>query len=318
MLEKLPNKVFLEASTLCQLNCKSCFMRKDNYGTVGAGYLKLKEFKNFIKKNKFINEIELSNNGEIFLNPELIHILKYAYENNISLSAINGVNFNTVSDDVIEALVKYKFRRLVFSIDGASQETYSIYRVNGNFDTVINNIKKLNEYKKKYNSEYPELIWQYVIMEHNENDVIKAKQIANELGMNIYFKLTWDKNYKPNPDNIEKLKKETGLKYLTREDVYKNEKRNYNFGQCYQLWDSPVINYDGRLLGCCGVYNDDFGVNVFKTGLKRAINKKNYVYAKKMLQGKIRSEEAAKVKNIPCITCYIYKSIYETGIYIDR
>ena len=45
------------------------------------------------------------------------------------------------------------------SIDGASQETYSRYRVNGNFDRVIENIKRLQAYKQKVGSEYPDLTW---------------------------------------------------------------------------------------------------------------------------------------------------------------
>jgi MoaA/NifB/PqqE/SkfB family radical SAM enzyme len=299
----LPKKVRLEASTLCQLKCKSCSFQKNNCGTLRKGYLTFDNFKSFLDNNEFIETIELSNFGEIFLNPDLILILKYAYEKNISLYADNGVNFNTVTDEVIEALVKYSFKRIAVSIDGASQEVYSIYRINGNFNTVINNIRKLNEYKQKYNSQYPELLWQYVLMGHNENDVIKAKKIANELGMQIYFKLTWDKGYVP--ENVEMLKKETGLKYLSREEVFKNEGRPYgNYGLCRLLWNEPQINWDGRLLGCCCVSNDDYGVNVFKIGLKKAINSKKYRYAKEMIQGKVGVPK--NKKNIPCVNCNQY------------
>jgi hypothetical protein len=72
---KLPKMVRIEASTLCQLNCKDCYMRKSDSGALGKGYLKFSDFKNFIKNNKFVKSIELSNSGEIFLNPDLIHIL---------------------------------------------------------------------------------------------------------------------------------------------------------------------------------------------------------------------------------------------------
>jgi len=131
------NMVRLEASTICQLNCKACYMRINNYGVVGKGYLKLEDFKRFVDNNKFIKNIELSNSGEIFLNPDLIEILKYAYSKNVLLTADNGVNFNNVSDEMIEALVKYKLYSLTFSIDGASQEVYEKYRINGNFNKVI-------------------------------------------------------------------------------------------------------------------------------------------------------------------------------------
>jgi len=292
-----PDTVRIDASTLCQLNCKLCYMRKYNSGTVGKGYLKFSDFKNFVDRNNYIRKIELSNSGEIFLNPDLIHIIKYAYENNIELTATTGVNFNTVSNEVIEALVKYNFRSMAISIDGASPEIYPIYRINGNFDTVINNIKKLNSYKHKYKSEYPELYWQYIIMEHNETDVIKAKTMAEELGMKIYFRTTWDGDYVPK--NITMLKKETGLKFLTRKELLEANRNAHNW--CSMLWNAPQINWDGRLLGCCCVYTDDFGVNVFEIGLEEALNSENYIIAKKILMGKIDIPE--NTKNIPCASC---------------
>ena len=78
-------------------------------------------------------------------------------------------------------------------------------------------------------------------MEHNENDVIKAKKMAKELNMQIAFKLTWTKGY--SPKNVEMLKKETGLTYLSKEEYAKNnEGRPYLYDICYQLWNAPQIN----------------------------------------------------------------------------
>lgn len=92
MKKKYPFRVRLEASTLCQLNCRDCFMRKNKCGAVGSGFLKLVDFVAFLDKNPFIKEIELSNNGEIFLNPQLLDILRVAYERGVDIYASNGVN----------------------------------------------------------------------------------------------------------------------------------------------------------------------------------------------------------------------------------
>ena len=310
-IDTILDSVCLEACALCQLNCKTCYMRKNNAVTVGKGYLTFSNFKNFLLNNMFIKNIELSNNGEIFLNPDLIHIIKYAFENKVSLTANNGVNFNSVSDDVLEALEKFKFKNMTISIDGVTQETYSEYRKNGNVNTVLNNIKRLNYFKIKHNMKFPKLRWQYIIMEHNENDVIKAKRIAKELGMEIYFKLTWDRDYIPK--NTEMLKKETGLKWLTREEVPK--KGNVlPYADCYQLFKNPQINWDGRLLGCCCAAYSDFGINVFEVGLEKACNSENYSIAKKMVLGEIDAPKNAK--NIPCVNCTIYKTMKKENLYL--
>ena len=57
LYDSLPKKVRIDASTFCQLNCKSCYMRKSNFGTMGRGYLKFTDFRNFIQNNKFIQII---------------------------------------------------------------------------------------------------------------------------------------------------------------------------------------------------------------------------------------------------------------------
>ena len=86
-IDDLPRSVRLEACNMCQLNCPACYVRKNEQSIInnagGFGYLKFQDFKNFVDKYDFIKEIKLANNGEIFLNPELDEIIKYAYEKNI-------------------------------------------------------------------------------------------------------------------------------------------------------------------------------------------------------------------------------------------
>ena len=214
-----PTKVRLELCTLCQLNCRDCYMRRSesNYCGVGKGYVTFDLFKRFVEMNPFVEFIETSNSGEIFLNPDLKKILEYAFHKKIALAAYNGCNLNSLSDELAEALVKYQFRGLTVSIDGASQEVYAAYRRNGNFNNVINNIRKINRYKEKYNSIYPNLGWQYVVMDTNDDihEIQKAKELANELKMQIFFKETWNQNYIPK--NIEQIKCETGVDYSYRQ-----------------------------------------------------------------------------------------------------
>jgi MoaA/NifB/PqqE/SkfB family radical SAM enzyme len=156
-----PEKIRLEASSVCQLACASCpNTGKAILPVIGSGYLHLNDFQTLLRSNTRIVEIELSNYGEIFLNPDLSDIIRYAHERNVALTADNGVNLNNAGREVLEALVKYKFKRITVSIDGASNETYRHYRIKGNYEAVIENIKQINIYKKQYQSEYPLLSWQ--------------------------------------------------------------------------------------------------------------------------------------------------------------
>ncbi len=139
-----PVRLRLEASTHCQLKCPTCETATGEiYKHVALGFLRFDKFKQLIDENPQVRDVELSNFGEIFLNPQLPQIIEYAFEKNVTLSAGNGVNLNTVRDKTLEALVKFKFRHIRCSIDGASQETYQQYRVGGDFDQVMGNIDKV-------------------------------------------------------------------------------------------------------------------------------------------------------------------------------
>ncbi len=304
--DELPKRIRLEACSLCQLKCPACTIRmmEKDMPKDWLGYLKFKDFKKLVDENN-IERIELSNNGEIFLNPELNKIIKYAHEKNITLTALGGTNLNTISDETIEALVKYKFQALTVSIDGATPETYKIYRRGGDFDTVINNIKKINLCKKKYNSEFPRLKWQFILFGHNEHEIELAKKKAKELNMGIKFKRNVILTYSPvkNPTLVEK---QTGLKiYNKMNGLIKDSFKRQKIYTCYMLFLSPQIDYNGDILGCCRTFK--FGGNAFRDGLLNALNSKNYIYAKHM----VTDLSTPPLDEVPCSQCITYKYIKE-------
>jgi MoaA/NifB/PqqE/SkfB family radical SAM enzyme len=293
-------QVGLEACSMCQLRCPLCPTVKglNRKGVVGWGYLKAEHFKKFVHSNPWIKRIELPNYGEVFLNPEIKDIFEYAHYKGVQLTIISGTNFNTVSQDVIESLVKYKITDITISLDGTSNETYQIYRKGGNFDQVIKNIRTVNHYKQKYNSEFPRLAWQFVVFGHNEHEIPKAREKAAKLGMTFIPSFNWDPSFSPIKDR-EFVKRETGLGVSSREEFKEKYQVNLN-AKCKQLWQSPQINWDGKLLGCCVNLWDDFG-NVFDSGLRNCLKSEKYNYAKKMLLGKVPARE-----DIPCTKCSIY------------
>lgn len=295
------NTIRIEASSICQLKCPVCPQAKGEMGTIGKGYLKLKDFKKFIDNHPYFRNIELSNYGEIFLNPELKDIIRYAYIKKINLTARNGVNLNTTSEETIESLVKYQFKAMSISINGATNNTYKIYQREGNFDNVIENIKKINYYKKKYNIKFPELQWQFVIFGHNEHELPIAKKMAKELNMRFVTKFNWSPTYSP-VKNKGFVRRETATGVASRHEYEQKTKIMYLL-PCYQLWNSPQINWDGRLLGCCINTWGDFG-NAFTLGLAKCIKSEKYIYAKKMLLDKKGIRE-----DIPCFYCDMYKKL---------
>jgi MoaA/NifB/PqqE/SkfB family radical SAM enzyme len=230
-------------------------------------------------------------------------MMEYANTKGIELTASNGSNFNSVDDELLENFVKYRFRCITVSIDGASDETYRIYRQGGNFDTVIRNVRKLNEFKKQYSSPFPELTWQFVVFGHNENDIPKAEQMAHDLGMRFSLKLNGVSTYSPvkNTDNVRRR-----LGAVSQRDYWVRRKKVY-LSACSSMWLSPQIASNGKLMGCCENKWGDFG-NVFDVGLEACVKNEAFVYAKKMVTGKVPPQ-----KGIPCAMCSSYSHKIKEG-----
>ena len=294
--------VSIDASTVCQLRCPICPTANgvNRQGVIGWGFLKFEDFTKLVEANPRIRKVELSNWGEVFLNPQIREIMRFAREKKIELSASNGSNFNAVDEDTIESLVRYGFSFLSISLDGATNETYQVYRRGGNLETVIGNITQLNRYKRQYRTDLPRLRWQFVVFGHNEHEIESAKQKAEELGMEFHPKLNYDQDYSPVQD-AEAVRKASGLRYVSRGEFRRNNSRGYPLA-CKQVWFSPQINWDGTLLGCCMNVWSGFG-NVFEAGLEKCLRSERYVYTKQLLRGKVKARA-----DIPCTECRVFLS----------
>lgn len=232
----------------------------------------------------------------------------------MTLSAYNGVNLNHASDAILEALVKYKFRGLTCSIDGASQETYSIYRVKGDFDRVVSHIKKINAFKRQHGSSHPRLVWQYVAFGHNEHEIGKARTMAAELGMDFYLKLSWDDLYGATFSPVRDkslIRSQTNQGVADRQEYREKYGKNFIASVCLQLWNSPQINYDGKLLGCCINHWGDYG-NVFSEGLEACLNSAKMQATRSMLLG-----QAPASADSPCLNCQVYRDMKAHDAWVD-
>jgi MoaA/NifB/PqqE/SkfB family radical SAM enzyme len=298
------HSVRLEVCSKCQLKCPACPTAKgETRNVVGWGNLTLESFQRFIKHNPRIGHIEISNWGEVFLNPELGAIIKCAYESGIELTANNGVNFNSVRDDVLATLVKYRFRSMTIAIDGATPESYRDYRKGGDLSRVLANIEKLNNYKQQYRSRYPILTWQFVIFGHNEHELAQARAMAASLDMKFSVKLNaegWGPQYSPVKDR-EMVRAQSGFGIATITEFREKYGREY-LVPCQDMWLLPQVNWDGKLLGCCVNQWGDYG-NVFDSSLDEALASEKYTYTQRMLLGEVPARSDS-----PCVHCHLYRN----------
>ena len=136
--------------------------------------------------------------------------------------------------------------------------------------------------------------------------------MARDLDMVFFAKLNWDPKFSPIKDR-DLVARELGMAEVTREEYKKKNSEDYMVSICHQLWESPQINWDGKVLGCCRNFWGDFGGNAFTEGLRESVNSETMSYARAMLQGQQPARD-----DIPCTTCEIYLGMRDSGRWLDR
>jgi len=243
----MPFIVNVEPTVACNLKCPQCI--------TGMGLIKRDNFSmNYQMYQQIIGELGdklwyllLYNQGEPFLHKELIEFIEFAKKKRIYVTtSTNGHFFENVES--VEKVVKSGLDSIIISLDGADKSTYEKYRQNGDFDKVLKGVELLSECKKKLHSNTPKIFIQFLVMKHNEHQLVKIKRLIKKLGVKNLLVKTFqieDKNKAFSFLPVEK--KYNRYKNKTNE---LNLKNNVSKG-CARLWYSSVILSDGRIVPCC-------------------------------------------------------------------
>jgi len=244
-----------------------------------------------LDKMSSIKVVILFNWGEPLLHHEIFNIIKATALRNIY--TITHTNFSIKQKpEFFEKLVESGLHQLVISADGASQESYEKYRVKGNFNWVINNIRYTVEAKKKLRKRDPKIVWKFLVNKYNEHEIGYAKKLAKSLGIEIIF------------DKMGLSPKNQAFVL----DFYKNGRYTpLNDRPCNQLFNSTVINPDGKVTPCCWVTNKE---NVWGDLTKQTFEEiwynDKYKYSRSLFNN---LDYDGTTKNTVCTKCDIYKRL---------
>lgn len=252
-----PPIVMIEPTNICNLKCPLCPSGADQLSRE-RGYMSFELFKKIVDEVcEFSFMLILWNQGEPFLNPEFCKMMEYANSKRMYLMVSTNANLLPDAGKIIDSGVD----RLIVSLDGATQETYNKYRVNGSLEKVLMNVKAIVETKKLKKSKTPHIIWQFLVMKHNEHEIDEIKSLSKEIGVDecslktvqIYSKDDID-NYLPANPKYRRYKI-TGDNFELKFKI-KN--------RCYRIWNQPVINWNGEMAVCCFDKDNQFKIGNIK------------------------------------------------------
>jgi radical SAM protein with 4Fe4S-binding SPASM domain len=242
LIRGLPVSLSTELTNNCNLHCPQC--------ASGSGLMERKhgfmETDLFIKVMKelgpYLYNLNLYFQGEPMLHPLLFTFL----ENSRDIHTVVSTNGHFLSDENAEKIVKSRLNKLIISVDGLDQKTYSAYRVDGDLNRVLDGIKTISLIKEKFRSSL-EIELQFLVNRYNEAQIPAVKQFAASVRAKLRLKSMQIINsreieaWQPSKEIFRRYGMEDG--HYTIKNSFKN--------RCARMWFNPVITWDGKVVPCC-------------------------------------------------------------------
>ncbi len=243
-----PISVSFEPTTSCNLRCPECPSGLRSF-TRPTGMLKKDFFSQTIDEiHKDLLYLIFYFQGEPYLNPAFLEMVRYA--SNKKIYTATSTNAHYLNDANARKTVESGLDRLIISIDGTTQDSYQQYRKGGKMSKVLEGAENIVKWKKQLNSKKPFVVFQFLVVKHNEHQVEDIKQLAKKTGVDdVWFKTAQVYDYENDPNQlIPSIDKYSRYK-KNKDGAYqvKNKLNNH----CWKLWHANVITWDGLVVPCC-------------------------------------------------------------------
>ncbi|MDZ4122364.1 MAG: radical SAM/SPASM domain-containing protein, partial [Candidatus Cloacimonadaceae bacterium] len=252
ILRHYPPAIMIEPANICNLQCPLC-PSGNNSLSRPRGFMPFERFERLLQqiKNR-IGMLILWNQGEPFLNPEFYDMVRLAAK--LGFYTMTSTNASLELD--AKRIVQSGLSKIIISMDGISAETYNSYRINGDFELVLANMRELVKLKKLFKASTPLIEWQFIIMKHNEHEIPEVKRLAESLGVE---KLEFKTAQIYTKDDMRFLPTDTKhSRYSKSGNGF--ELRTKLLNRCRRLWTQPVVNWDGEFSICC--YDKDIVIPI--------------------------------------------------------
>lgn len=254
-LDEYPPNVQIEITSICNFRCVFCYQTDNQFNKKSAGFMGHMNFEVF---KKIIDELEgnvqfltLASRGEPLICKDFNKMIEYTKGKFLGLKI--NTNASMLTEDKAKSILESEVCTLVISADAAEEENYSKYRVNGNLNRIVKNLKKFNQIKNDF---YP-----------------NSKIITRVSGV----KFEKEQNYNKMKEFWGRMVDQVAfVNYLPWENAYDSKPNNLNT-PCSDLWRRMFIWWDGSVNPCDVDYKSTLKIsNVKDETIKEIWNSKKY------------------------------------------
>jgi MoaA/NifB/PqqE/SkfB family radical SAM enzyme len=303
-----PYYYFVDPCNVCNLRCPLCPTGNGTFART-KGMLKLADYQVILEKiAPYAVEVSLHNWGEPLLNKDIFGIIEATSTRGIAtnMSSNLSIEKERLGDQLVEAGLEY----LIVSLDGITQDVYEQYRVRGDVELVIENLRSVVEAKRRRGAKRLTVEWQFLVFKHNEHQIPAAEELARKIGVDRFrlrapgFQLS-DYKLKARPEQVAAEEK-----WMPTDPSYwelhpgQLRKEGYLWDEpCYYLYRSMTVNPGGGIAACCIVYKErqDFG-NLLHDDLETIWNNEQYQRSRALF-GPNPADTAGTI----CDGCFLFK-----------
>jgi radical SAM protein with 4Fe4S-binding SPASM domain len=275
----MPLSISAELTNNCNLHCPECIS--------GSGLMKRERgFMNIDLFNKVVKELRpyIYNINLYFQGEPMLHPLFFSFVKNCQRThTVVSTNGHFLSAENSEKIVKSGLSKLIISLDGMDQCSYSAYRRNGSIHTVIDGLKNVAAAKRKFGSSLKVDI-QFLVNKLNEHQIPEVRLLAGSVKASLSLKSMQIINRKDIGTWLPLNGRFGRYKINNGEYVIKNSLPD----RCARLWFNPVITWDGNVLPCCFDKNGEYVMGNLNNDSFREIwdGPKYRIFRKSILSGR--------------------------------
>lgn len=245
---RLPFFLSVEVTNYCNLHCPECPVGIRKISKPEKATFDSSLFRKLIDELKpTLQHLILYFQGEPTLNNQFPELIEYAHKAGIYTST--STNGQILTKDYAKLIVLSGLDKLIVSVDGTTQETYSGYRVGGNLEKALDGINQIIYWKNELKSKTPLVEIQFLVLKTNEHQMADMKILAKEMKVDrLTFKTAQLYDF------------ESGNKLMTSKNKFSRYKKDKDGkfsikgnqpNRCWRLWSGAVVNVHGEVLPCC-------------------------------------------------------------------
>ncbi len=163
----------------------------------------------------------------------------------------NGTRLGRCVDDALDS----QLDELIIALDGARRQTYERYRIGADFESVVDNIRRLTSAKRARNLRRPRIVLQCLLTRDTEPELWAVQELARDLGVEALSFVSISLGTHQTDRAVRRQLAERFLPLDASFCRYElNTKGSYDlkWKQPYcPLWRLPVVLWNGDLTACC-------------------------------------------------------------------